>query len=114
MPIFRHHLWHHYTRWRDAGTHRAPCFPRPGPADDNTVYSRTDCLRLAKTITDLSKVPVSCQEVVKSEMASNKAWEGASHSDRAQHAIATSRGGGISHHQLQRRLTTTPSERMSR
>lgn len=81
-------------------------------ADDKTVYSRSDCLRLAKTITDLSKVPVSCTEIVKNEIAARKAWDGASHRDRAQHAIATS-GGKIGHHQLQRRLTTT-SESMAR
>lgn len=80
--------------------------------DDKTVYSRSDCLRLAKTITDLSKVPVSCTEIVKNEIAARKAWDGASHRDRAQHAIATS-GGKIGHHQLQRRLTTT-SESMAR
>ena len=112
---------------------------------------------MAKTITDLSKIPVTCQDVVKSEMASRKAWEGASVNDRAQHVIATVSSnslpayplnpnirkpprsgipnpnpepdvltltphpqrscaqskGGVGHHQLQRRFTTT-SEVMPR
>lgn len=87
-------------------------FTRAYDDGDKAVYSRTDCLRLAKTITDMSKVPVSCAEIVKNELASRKAWEGASHRDRAQHAIATS-SGKVGHHQLQRRLTTT-SESMAR
>jgi hypothetical protein len=51
---------------------------------------------------DLSKVPASCMEIVKQDLAMRKAWDGASAKDRAQHAIAA-RSGTMNHHQLQRR-----------
>lgn len=78
-------------------------------------YSRQDCLRLAKQIgtTDMSKIPLSCQDVVKQEMAQRKAWEGASVKDRAQQAIA-SRSGSIGHHQMQRRLTRITDKQQGR
>jgi hypothetical protein len=75
-------------------------------------YTKTDCLRLAKTLTDLAQVPAPCKEVVQNEQAMRKAFEGATVTDRARHAIAT-RKGTVSHHQLQRRLTST-SETMAR
>jgi hypothetical protein len=80
-----------------------------GVADDKK-FSKTDCIRMAKTITDMSKIPISCREIVQQELQVRKAWEGATHKDRAQHAIATS-GGKMGHHQLQRRLTTTTESR---
>lgn len=83
----------------------------PSPIEDGK-YTKTDCLRLAKTLTDLSQVPAPCKEVVQNEQAMRKAFEGATVTDRARHAIAA-RKGTISHHQLQRRLTST-SETMAR
>ncbi len=88
--------------------------PSPRPPDRRTDgnYTQQDCLRLAKTLTDMAQVPVPCKEVVQKELAVRKAFEGASVTDRARQAIA-SRKGSVSHHQLQRRLTRT-SEVMSR
>ncbi|TFJ84389.1 hypothetical protein NSK_004375 [Nannochloropsis salina CCMP1776] len=80
--------------------------------NEDGKYTKTDCLRLAKTLTDLSQVPAPCKEVVQNEQAMRKAFEGATVTDRARHAIAA-RKGTISHHQLQRRLTST-SETMAR
>jgi len=85
--------------------------PRPPERTDGN-YTQQDCLRLAKTLTDMAQVPVPCKEVVQKELAVRKAFEGASVTDRARQAIA-SRKGSVSHHQLQRRLTRT-SEVMSR
>ena len=83
-----------------------------GDAEGKQSYTKSDCLRLAKTITDITQVPVPCQEVVKNEQAMRKAFEGATVTDRARQAIA-SRKGSVSHHQMQRRLTRT-SEAMAR
>lgn len=77
-----------------------------GGPDDKTSYSKSDCLRMARSIPDINKLPVSCREIVKNDAMQRKAWEGASAKDRAQYAIATSKGQP-GHHQLQRRLTST-------
>ena len=38
------------------------------------TYSKNDCLRLAKTLTDMTQIPVSCKDIVKNEQAMRKAW----------------------------------------
>lgn len=94
----------------------SPSLTPTHPTDHQNIeegkYTKTDCLRLAKTLTDLAQVPAPCKEVVQNEQAMRKAFEGATVTDRARHAIAT-RKGTVSHHQLQRRLTST-SETMAR
>jgi len=86
----------------------SPCFPFL-LTDDKTAYSKSECLRIAKQIPEVDKLPVSCRDIVRRDSQQRKAWEGASAKDRAQHAIATSKGH-LGHHQLQRRLTTTTSK----
>ena len=98
--------WHSLTHPSLPPFHPHPCITEEGK------YTKTDCLRLAKTLTDLAQVPAPCKEVVQNEQAMRKAFEGATVTDRARHAIAT-RKGTVSHHQLQRRLTST-SETMAR
>lgn len=95
-------------------TNTHPSLPPSPPLciTEEGKYTKTDCLRLAKTLTDLAQVPAPCKEVVQNEQAMRKAFEGATVTDRARHAIAT-RKGTVSHHQLQRRLTST-SETMAR
>jgi hypothetical protein len=89
-----------------------PSHPTTHQNTEEGKYTKTDCLRLAKTLTDLSQVPAPCKEVVQNEQAMRKAFEGATVTDRARHAIAM-RKGTVSHHQLQRRITST-SETMAR
>lgn len=45
-----------------------------GEGGDGKQYSKNDCLRLAKTLTDMTQIPVSCKEVVNNEQKMRKAW----------------------------------------